>query len=44
MERVNYDGEVREYAYGLHKLRRAAKLDQWIEKAECQVQVSELWT
>ena len=35
---VNYDREVREYTNDLHKTQRAAKLDQWVKEAECQVQ------
>ena len=35
---VNYGREDREYTYGLHKLRRAANLDQWIKEAEAAVQ------
>ena len=34
---INYEREVHEYVYSLNMLRRAAKLDEWIKKAECQV-------
>ena len=34
---INYEREVHEYVYSWHKLRKAAKLDEWIKKAECPV-------
>ena len=34
---INYEREVHEYVYSLSMLRRAAKLDESIKKAECQV-------
>ena len=32
---INYEREVHEYVYSLQMLRRAAKLDERIKKAEC---------